>query len=89
MAHWVIRMAAWWNTRSMPSMRRATSGRSRISPSTSRTIPDASASREVFPPAADEVVEHDDLGRSGVDELIDDGRADGAGAAGDQAPAVP
>src|SRR5205085_2138864 len=40
------------------------------------------------PPPADEVVEHDDLRGAGVDELLDDGRPDGPGAAGHEEAAA-
>ena len=39
---------------------------------------------EVLTSAADEVVEDVDVGDPGVEELVDDGGADGAGATGDE-----
>ena len=55
-----------------------------MSPSTRVTRSVASAASRLATAAADEVVEHDDLGGTGVDELVDEGRADGAGASRDQ-----
>ena len=61
-AHWVMRIAAWWKTTSMPAVSSATSARSRTSPSTTVTLPFCLGPVEVLAPPADEVVEHDDLG---------------------------
>ena len=62
-AHWVIRIAAWWKTRSLPRVTSWTRSRSRMSPSTSVTRPRGQRLVEVGPATADEVVEHDDLRR--------------------------
>ena len=48
------------------------------------TLPLSSAQLEVLAPPADEVVEDDDLLRPALDELVDESRADRAGAAGDE-----
>ena len=58
---------------------------SRMSPSTTRTRPEASACARFSRLAADEVVQDDDLVCASRDELVDDRGSDGAGSAGDQA----
>ena len=60
-AHWVILIAARWNTRSVSRHQLATSDRSRMSPSTRRTCAGGQGAGQVLPAASDEVVEHDDL----------------------------
>ena len=42
------------------------------------------ASPQVGPPPADQVVQHSDLGRTGVEQLVHDRGADRSGTAGDQ-----
>ena len=57
------------------------SGHQRAVPDVALDDPDgprAERPGEVLPPAPDEVVEDDDLGGAGRDELVHDGRADGA-----------
>ena len=83
-AQWVMRSAAWWKTVSVP----ATSGASGARRGCRRRR--ASRGRwqrrgEVGQPAADHVVDDDDLAASPsalVEEQVDDVRADEAGAAG-------
>jgi hypothetical protein len=40
--------------------------------------------REVLAPTTAQVVQHDDLGRSGLNQLVDERRSDRSGAAGDE-----
>ena len=71
-AHWVMRIAAWWKTRSLPRVRSWTRSRSRRSPSTQ--VHPAAGERvvEVGPATADQVVEHVDVRDARVEQLVDD-----------------
>ena len=67
----VIRMAAWWKTKSQPDGALATIARSRTSPS--RKMMDGGPSPgEVFQTAPDQVIQHPDLAHAPVDQAIDD-----------------
>ncbi len=79
-----MRIAAWWKTTSTPSISSRTSARSRMSPSTSVDVAVGARPVEVLAPAADEVVEDDDLVRAGEHELVGHVGADRAAAAGDE-----
>ena len=85
-AQWVMRNAAWWKTVSVPATSLRISAASRMSPWTSSTRRLASAGGEIRDLAADHVVDDDDPVAAGVEQLIDDMRADEAGAAGHQDP---
>ena len=80
-AHWVMRIAAWWKTTSMPLGQLV---HELAVADVALDDPDdavGASPRRGFPAAADEVVEHDDLLGARLDQLIDEVGADGARAA--------
>ena len=82
-----MRIAAWWKTRSHAGDQPCHQRRGRgCRPRPDRDAAASPSARgEVRAAAADEVVEHDDLAREpSAQQLVDDVRADEAGAAGDQ-----
>ena len=87
-AHCVMRIAAWWKTRSVPAVASRTTSRSRMSPSMTCDPARGQGLGEVLLAPAHEVVEDAHLGRARLDELVDDRGPDRAGAAGHQAHAA-
>ena len=83
-AHCVMRIAAWWNTMSLPATSSSTTARSRMSPSTSVVRAGRDGVVEIREATSDEVVQDVDVSGACVQQLIDEGGADRARAPRDE-----